>query len=96
MEEEDGVKRISEAAILNIRKEAANVVNFNFYEKAATNGGGVKSHLPGGSPPTEYRPLMAAKQACSTTVVKVFTTVLTVCNILIVNPMPGSGNVQSL
>ena len=96
VEEEDGVKRISEAAILNIRKEAANVVNFNFHEKAATNGGGVKSHLPGGSPPTEYRPLMAAKQACSTTVVKVFTTLLTVCNILIVNPMPGPGNAQSL
>ncbi len=61
-EEEEGIKRISEAAILNIRKEAANVINFNFQKEVAA-GGVVKSHLPG--VPAEYRPPQTAKQACS-------------------------------
>jgi hypothetical protein len=59
---EEGVKRISAAAIQNIRKEAANVVNFNFHETAAP-ATGAKSHLPG--VPAEYRPPQTAKQACS-------------------------------
>lgn len=66
VEEEEGVKRISEAAILNIRKEAANVVNFNFNDNKVSAGGG-KSHLPGvaaSSPATDYRVPQTTKQAC--------------------------------
>lgn len=46
LEDEEGIKRISQASIQNIRNDG-NVVNFIFDDKSP----GVKSYLPGSSPP---------------------------------------------
>jgi len=45
-QEEEGIKRISQASIQNIRNDG-NVVNFNFDDKSPN----VKSYLPGSNPP---------------------------------------------